>query len=552
MPGLPSASSSSSACRDFGDARGAGLLVGILFVVLASAAAHLLFSWMGFNPSDDGFVLAYSRRLLGGQMPHRDFISIRPVGSALLHAPAVLLGGDSVFWLSRLLVWLEFSCVAWVWTGIAAGRMKLRFGAWERVLLAVIALALSAHSFPAMAWHTTDAVFLSSAGLALCVRASRRAELAGYALVGLACLCKQNFLVMAPAALLALGGWRRLGPWLAAAAPGVVYLAWLAAAGALPDAWAQMTAQAGLLQAGVIPYLVVFSFPWGILLGYLAAAGALRQSVAAQRVGSATLCAVPLAFILLLAAGMHVRVPAFGLYGVAAGATACLLRERAAGARTGLLLLALGWAASLSLGYNSPALVAGPLALLLIGIASRAPAGILSARLPRRRALLAALGVVVAAAWFHLRQEHVYLDRPARQLTEPLGGLFPGTRHLWTNPNTRAALADLQAAIALAGGKPFAIIPDFPAYWVKAPQRNPLPIDWAQGTELASPALLQRVLDTLDGQRGRPVVIVQKFDARFLPLGLVPLEEPGRYRVVQHVRARFARFAETRFFDLYQ
>ena len=40
----------------------------------------------GFNPSDDGVILAQSYRLLQGQIPHLDFISIRPVGSAVLHS----------------------------------------------------------------------------------------------------------------------------------------------------------------------------------------------------------------------------------------------------------------------------------------------------------------------------------------------------------------------------------------------------------------------------------------------------------------------------------
>ncbi len=84
-------------------------------LLLAPAICHLSFSWMGYNPTDDGFVLAQSRRILDGQIPHRDFISVRPVASALLHAPSVLLGGDRTYWWSRGFVWVEFSCIAWAW-----------------------------------------------------------------------------------------------------------------------------------------------------------------------------------------------------------------------------------------------------------------------------------------------------------------------------------------------------------------------------------------------------------------------------------------------------
>src|SRR3989339_1658329 len=39
----------------------------------------------GFNPSDDGVILAQSYRLINGEIPHKDFISIRPVFSGILH-----------------------------------------------------------------------------------------------------------------------------------------------------------------------------------------------------------------------------------------------------------------------------------------------------------------------------------------------------------------------------------------------------------------------------------------------------------------------------------
>ena len=74
------------------------------FLVLVSLLSHLSFSWMGFTPTDEGFTLAHSRRILDGQVPHRDFIIIRPFISPLLHVPEVFFGGDYTLWLSRLFV----------------------------------------------------------------------------------------------------------------------------------------------------------------------------------------------------------------------------------------------------------------------------------------------------------------------------------------------------------------------------------------------------------------------------------------------------------------
>ena len=91
------------------------LVTGLIVVVALAAVSHLAFSWMGFNPTDEGFYLAAARRVTDGQVPHHDFLSIRPMGVALLFAPLVRFGGQSVFWIARLAVWLEHAAIAWLW-----------------------------------------------------------------------------------------------------------------------------------------------------------------------------------------------------------------------------------------------------------------------------------------------------------------------------------------------------------------------------------------------------------------------------------------------------
>src|SRR3954470_20794631 len=88
------------------------VVISIAFLLIVPTVAHLLFSWRGFAPVDDGFTLAYSRRILEGQVPHRDFIIIRPFVSPLIHTPFVLLGGDYTYWASRFFVWFQFACIS--------------------------------------------------------------------------------------------------------------------------------------------------------------------------------------------------------------------------------------------------------------------------------------------------------------------------------------------------------------------------------------------------------------------------------------------------------
>src|SRR6266850_1768570 len=114
------------------------VLDGLLFVFFVSLIAHFCFSWMGLIPTDDGFVMAYSRRLLEGEVPHRDFVSIRPLGSPLLHLPCVLLGGEHTYYVSRFIVWMEFACCAWLWTRIIETLLGSSLRRLDRLLLAVI------------------------------------------------------------------------------------------------------------------------------------------------------------------------------------------------------------------------------------------------------------------------------------------------------------------------------------------------------------------------------------------------------------------------------
>ncbi|MBN1406002.1 MAG: hypothetical protein JW946_05730, partial [Candidatus Omnitrophica bacterium] len=105
----------------------------ILFLIVVPAAAHLLFSYMGFNLTDDGVLLAGCRRILEGEIPHRDFISIRPAGSYILHLPFVFFDQEYTFWISRLFVWFQLACIAWCWVEIIGRLLRFSFSAIEKV-----------------------------------------------------------------------------------------------------------------------------------------------------------------------------------------------------------------------------------------------------------------------------------------------------------------------------------------------------------------------------------------------------------------------------------
>ena len=532
--------------------------------------AHLLFSWMGYTPTDDGFTLAYSRRILEGQVPHRDFIIIRPFLSPLIHTPFVLFGGEYTFWISRLFVWFQFACISWAWVAVINRVFDNPFGLAMTLFLALVGFAASVTLFPLMAWHTIDGVFFASLGVWLL--ATRRHAVGrggGYFLIAAAYLCKQSFLFMAPLSLLILGEWREKKYWAAIAAPGAAYGVYLLATGALDEAIAQGTAQTGLFSVGVLSYLN-YGVALGVVAGFVASAFLnpgrsihRRLDPVLPYAGAFVLLFVPAGFV---AAGLYtanISTISYGVFGMLAGAALQLSlaawRKRADGGqgtdekdrlRVAALILVLSWSASLSFGANSPLLGLGPLILALAAFAYSAR------RRPDPRFLRGALvvaGVLVLVCFGIARPTYIYNEDPYPNLTESLGGVLPGGRMIYTNPTTHAFMSDLDRTVdqVSGSGKKYAIIPDVPGYWVKAEQSNPLPIDWLFPVELADADLVDRVVEDLEAGRGETVVIVQKVDAFVLQDELLPLDKRD-YPVVRHVRENYDKTGETEYFETYE
>lgn len=552
---------------------------------------HFAFSWIGFSPCDDGFILGPAPRVLRGEVPHRDFISIRPAGSNYLHAPIVAISraiedGARTLWISRGFVWFQFACIAWCWTAALDRGLGLGLSPRSRAAWATLAFFLSAHNFPIMAWHTIDGLFLIAIGARLCASRHAGARVAGMLFVGAAPLCKQNFAPVVALFALASGDARRPRTWIAAGAPGAAYAAMVLATGATDEALAQMATYTGAFDAGVGQYLRHPTFLAGLVAGLAAATFAARGTIARTApVGPVLVVALSLGrhdaanelhrVFWVPAASGYLWGPSFLLFGGAAGWWAgraiAILRGRNVSADAGAGCVrggegvglvrawapALGtaWCASISIGYNTPALMNGPIALLLLGIARehRRSEGWERARAAEAFALALLLGASLYG-FVHARLRFVYEDRAAFALDRSLDGVFPGADGLRTNENTYAFLADLTDAIAIAGEREFAILPDFSAYWASARRRNPLPIDWPHGGELAANETSRaRVLAALrEGRAKGRVAIVQKIAPYTLAYNARPLMGGGYHKVVETVRREFRKIAETDFFEVYE
>ena len=535
------------------------LLGAAAFLVVVPLICHLLFSWMGFSPTDDGFTLAYSRRIIEGQIPHRDFIIIRPFLSPLMHVPFVLFGGPYTLWWSRLFVWFQLACIAWLWIVVIDGTLGQRLKPAEKFCAALITFMLCAHEYPIMAWHTVDGLLLASLGLAFCARPATRLRILGYLLLGMSYLCKQSFLFLAPAVLLILNDWRQTKYWAAALVPALVYVAFLLAAGAFNDGLLQLTAQHDLWPVGIVPFLTGWTLAGLLLGGSYVLLGSpkwaprfLRDSRALARLRALFFASIALLASFSLAAGMWTQL-SFGAFGMAAAiALAWITAQRLTPtARIWLLALVFAWSVSLSIGYNTPVLASGMLFVLLaLHSAGYFDRGTVQ---PLHFALRI-VTIALALAFVFNRENHIYQEQPAFALTYELGAVLSGGSGIRTNANTYAMLGDLRNAADMVqrSGKRIVVLPGPAAFWITAEQANPLPIDWAQGIELSQPALISRVTDSLRLHADQQVVILEKFDPAWLAYERVPIDDPGFYGIVDYVRAHSVMLSETEFFELRQ
>jgi hypothetical protein len=550
-------------------------VVGIAFVLTVALVAHALFSSHGFSPTDEGYYLSNARRVLDGDVPHRDFITLRPAGAYFIFAPVVALAGDSTLWIARFVVLLEFATIAWLWALMIHRQLGEPFGRRLPLVPAAVAFMLTLGWYPLEVTTTVEGYFCFSVGLAVVLGGTPARKTLGYLIIGCAYLCRQNLLFAGGLTLVALGDWRHVRFLIAIIIPGLAYVLWLTALGGLPDFFAQLGAAStngsspgGFFAIGIAHWLRQ-PLLWGGLLGGVAASTLLARRPSTHYSPSHLHVSMGVAIVLAVALGGsavtlrygHVSgVPDFRWYSFAvAGLLAGLfapfwsrLRDPPAGWRLGLCGLGMAWAISFSWATPAPTLALGPIVLLSLGFAVSAQGT--SSRIEARRwigASLMLLTIPLAAIFYQARQGWIALDPPASRLTHRVDGVFPGARHLVTDANTYEYLVDFQDALRRAPTQDVVVGPDLAAYWIRAPRRNPVSINWLFYGELINSSLEQRVLHELNDKRGTYTFIASKVMVTGLADGFQPVP-PSWSPVQDSVRARFTKLGETRFFELYR
>jgi hypothetical protein len=480
------------------------------------AVTWALIAWWavrtGFNPTDEGLLLAQAQRLLGGQLPHLDFVTPRPSGAALLHVPE-LLAPTPLLLTSRVVALLEVLAFAVASVALISGTRVKRWGP-GLTALAVIVFVVDLHTFPLMSWHTVDGLLVVALAM-WALRAGVRERSAGLLatgalLAGYAPLIKQSFAAAPVLAVLWVVWQHRHGPnhlrpmsasQLAAPltlvlVPPTLYLAWLIQGAGLDAAVDQLSAASGVSAFGGIgepgfglTALVVVAAGGLSLLGFwhgtlpregqprllaLGVAGALVVATVAEVVSGT----------LSLGGnwGQHLWWLALAAWLLAAAVTSPVQVAPP-------VVLALAWMSSLSWGYAVPNLVAGAL-VAVVAWSSRTVVVRLAPALdrpPLRRAAAASLAVmalVAVVAAVPARQGEVYRDVDAGHQVEGLGDLHGELAGVTAGPATVAFMGQVADCLDRYPSDRLAVVPDAPGAAVLLGRENPLPVDWWYPLEL--------------------------------------------------------------------
>lgn len=434
----------------------------------------------GFNPTDQGFVLAQSRRILHGEVPHRDIVSARPLGSALLHTVDFLLPGP-LFLMSAVVV---VGQVALTTIALAALVSRAPVREWGPGFTGLVAAAsvVSLHTFPLMAWHTIDGLMLTATGLWALdsgLRSGRTgSRRAGLLVLGAAVLVKQSFVFAVPLGVaLVLWRRRRLTPDLALMLlPGALYAGAVAAAGGLRDLLIQLSDARPAYGAEL---MMIWTDPPTTLPAM--AAGAAALAVVRRPRLSAFAVVVAAAAVLIrggLTLGGTGGVELFWLAVFACGVAWAQGRRVP---RAALMVLAAAWMASLSWGYATPALLGGSLVLTAVVVvwppATRVPAGVGVV------AVVAAVLLVVPA-----RDATPYRDLPRDALSADLGTVSPELRGIRTTASTYRYVEQIADCVRRYPAARVAVLPDNAFAYPALGLRNPFPLDWPIELELVGDA----------------------------------------------------------------
>lgn len=543
------------------------MIILVTLVILGIYAALRIPSTEGFNPSDDGVILAQSYRILNGEIPHRDFISIRPAGSAVMHtihffSPLPL--EISARWLV-LIEYLFYSIfITFLLTGSWFKGLRKDYYLLLVAGSVVVMFILNQNHYNLFPWTTIDGLFWFS--LALYAWYKLKINPAGrhfgwqiLILFAVTCslLCRQTFAL--PGGLLVIRmviweinqsqrHWLRvisglLPALLIGLLPGWLYAGVLTFTDSWPDFLQQITGRTELWETGVVRFSQAFwHSPVLILFGLAIIAGLIKfgnTESGKDNKGVDLIIIVLKSISFFIKAGLVFAVfikPAL-LFAISFAFFWILVldifliylhdRQLPRWIRPAFWILLVSWTSAVSLGDNAPVFALGWLA----GTAILMQIKDFGNRIYRnvRPYQLIAAGLFIPALFvlsLVVQPRVNYRDKPAKLLNHEGGDIFPGLAGVRISEEMWDYLSEIKKLYNEFGSPQgrFAVWPNNALIYPLLGSKSPFLLDWMQSAEFVGSESrviesTRKILSTRD-----LVILVEKTNVKWIATERVPVD----------------------------
>lgn len=474
----------------------------------------------GFNPSDDGVVIAQSYRLINGEVPHNDFVSIRPAGSGILHTIHFLLP-FSLMQSMRWLVIMQFCLIALIMTVILKLLLEADLGIemslMQFIMILIIGYTLNVLDYNLFLWTTIDALMLSVLAFVFLIAKPNTPvvyQLMSLLLVSCAVLCRQTFILPAVALFLSVFIYnikqhqfvRGVSFMIIGMSPVIAYLVWLLYQGGLGNFIAQMTGRTELLETGFIQYIKYFlksySLPLHLLVVGLFVANTINRKEETRLKNflhnkayylSVTIMVYMFVIIFyhFLDAKQNIYFLPFELFWLCIDMFLLSWISVKISQKTFftvLFVLFIAWTSSISLGDNSPIFASGLLAVSILYL-SMLVNRIQVMKDGEESAKMIAFGGIIVLGIFVAgnigQRMWNYRDLPAKELRFNLSDVHPNFSGIKTNKTTGLYYMELKNIFeSLPDAKnKTVVLPNNAIFYPIFETNNPLPLDWMQPAE---------------------------------------------------------------------
>lgn len=525
----------------------------------------------GFNPTDDGVIIAQSYRIINGEIPHKDFISIRPVMSGVLHTLNFYLPFPLVE-SSRIFVLLQTFIFSFLWGFLIVKTfLKKANYNWRLILfgiLGVLAFLLNLNTYHVYPWTTIDAIFISTFGFAFLLSAIKHSTddkafffkaVAALFLFSIAALCRQTFIFipMAAALFLLIKYFKKscfiklTFTFIIGSSPFLMYHTYLVSHEAIPDFVAQLTGRTELFETGILRYIKSFIIARLGLLNLILLLLAFISIIKLKgklinkyltffsKENKSTWGIIISIYSFALIFGMFwfffhkdYKIIPFEFFWILVTLTIIGMQFRILSFSEILILafaVVLAWTSSISLGANSPVFVFGMLASANVLVIFRFVKGLnlfqISSTLNRNFKFISAFFVIALfVVSIYGQRQFNYRQNKAEELNYNLGELIPAFGNIKTDKNTFDYYQDfMHLFINYELKDKFVILPNNAIIYPALNSKNPLPLDWMIKNEHigADEKLLQSFEELL--QQKDFYIIVDKFNS--INMGTMQLEK---------------------------